>query len=157
MHPKSQIICSLNSHNIFLQNSLNFNIPINSLFEKESLLLNVEGRVQKSFKVITPNKNSRNSEDFFKVLLKLNKKINKTLFLNQTLFLEAPFLKILNKNLRTESFYYNFFLFKEFEQKLKFSSFKQTIPNFYLTNNFCKNSKIMSECALFLTNKSNFF
>ena len=73
---------------------------------------------------------------------------------NKNLILEIPFINYRN-NLR-KKFQINILNIKEISSKIFFSNFKQNIQNFYMTDIISKNSKIMSECTLFLKNKSNF-
>jgi len=60
----------------------NFIVPINTLYEKDSLIINNEGIVQKSFKSISPLTLSRNSEDFLKILILLKTNYKKITELN---------------------------------------------------------------------------
>ena len=143
--------CSLSTHNSLINNS-NYNFPINTLFEKSSLLLNTEGLVQKSYKVLTPLSLNRNSEDFFKMLLKLN--LKQKVLTNKWLNLEMPFLK--NVNSLRPSFYLNFLSLKEFQHKIYFSCFTSVVSNFYQTDIISQNSEVMLNCTLFFKNKSNF-
>jgi NADH dehydrogenase/NADH:ubiquinone oxidoreductase subunit G len=152
---KTNTLFSLNTHNsISVANTDLFTIPINTLYERDGLVINSEGRVQKIFKSITPLSHSRNSEDFFKSLIKLESTKNIFNFTNKWLFIEAPFLKQLNKN--RKNFYLNFLQYTEFQSKVIFSPIKSTITNFYMTNNLSSNSKVMAECSLFFKMNSNF-
>jgi NADH-quinone oxidoreductase chain G len=149
----------------FLDTHLNFKLkknlmnkrisfPVTTLFERDSILINSEGRVQKAYKSVTSNLVARNSED---VLSAINFIFNKNKVCNMTLknlYLNAPFL-----NLRTilrDKFYFNFLSIKEFQHKIYFTVFNPVVTNFYMTNTLSQNSKTMAECALFLKNKSNF-
>lgn len=151
---KNLPFCTLNTHNNSWNSLFQYNIPTNTLLEKDGLLINTEGLVQKFYKGLTPQPLSRNSEDFFKVLLKLTNSSNIQFATNKQLFLEAPFLKLISKT-RTP-FYLNYLQYKNFQKKIFNISFKNNIKNFYMTDNISKNSKIMAECSLFLKNKSNF-
>jgi hypothetical protein len=68
--------------------------------------------------------------------------------------LKTPFLSLLNTS--RKSFYTNFLNLKDFNQKAFYTPLKIKIKNFYMTDNLSKNSKVMSECALFLKKTSNF-
>jgi len=91
---------NLNTHMLVSQNdsfskNSRYNFPVTSLYERDFLLVNSEGRIQKGFKTTTPLKIARNSEDVLKSMVVLNKSLNKNkiLFTTKYLFLEAPFLK----------------------------------------------------------------
>ena len=134
-----------------INSKFTFNIPTSSVLEKDGLFVNTEGVVQKFFKGLTPPTLSRNSEDFFKLILKLNEN---NIFTNKNLFLEVPHLKAVNKK---RTLFYTNVLNKTFlQKKIIFSAFKNNTKNFYMTDNISKNSKIMAECSLFLKNKTNF-
>ena len=156
---KSTTIASLNTHNLSKsQHLIKYLIPITGHYEKNSLNFNSEGRLQKSFKSVSPYSNSRNTEDFFKVLAKLNEKFLKkefsSYFTNKNLIKENPFLSSLSKG--RKQFYFDFLNIKEPNNKVYLSNFKSIVNNFYMTDIVTKNSQIMAECSLFLNNKSNF-
>lgn len=142
-----------NSHMPQITKIFNFLIPNTSIFEKTSLLYNTEGLVQKSAKAISAKGLARNSSDLYKVLVKLvdNNNVN---FLNKTLFRENPALEQLNKY--SNNFNFNYFKYLENSNKIYFSIFLPLITNFYMTDIISKNSQVMSECTLFLQNRTNF-
>lgn len=74
---KNSIFCNLNSYNL---HAGNFSFPINTLFERNATLSNVEGRIQNVKKVISSNSNSRNGEDFFKLIVNATDKKKTKLF-----------------------------------------------------------------------------
>lgn len=130
------------------------NLPLTSLYERDGLLINSEGRVQKSYKATTANNIARNSEDILGAIAFIDNSKKISQFTLKALYLNAPFLK--NRfNIRT-NFYFNFLNFKEYQQKVYFNVFNPIVTNFYMTNALSQNSKIMAECSLFLKNKSNF-
>jgi NADH dehydrogenase/NADH:ubiquinone oxidoreductase subunit G len=154
-----KFILNVNTHNNLLKNSCEINLPLNTLYEKDSLLINSEGLVQKNFKTITPLTLNRNSEDIFKILFVLNENnlenLNKNfLLLNKMLLIKNPSLALLNKT--RKNFYNNFLNLKNFKQNFYYTPLKIKIKNFYMTDNLSKNSKTMSECSLFLQKNSNF-
>jgi len=55
-----------------------------------------------------------------------------------------------------QSFYLNYLNIKESNNKVFLSNFKSAINNFYMTDIVTRNSQVMAECSLFLTNKTNF-
>lgn len=151
------LLCSLNTHRF--ENDINFkyNLPINSFFERNSILINTEGLIQKAFKSKSSLKLSRNSEDIFKGIISIDNNLKKThnkLFTKKWLYIEAPFLKKFNTY--RKKFHFNFLHIKENSYKVFFSKFKPLYYNFYMVDNITKNSKIMAECFLFLNANSNF-
>jgi len=149
----------------FLDTHLNFkakknfmnkviSFPITTLYERDSLLINSEGRVQKAFKSVTSNAVARNSEDVLSAIKVISNKNNLSVMTLKNLYLNAPFLKC--KTILRNNFYFNFLSIKECQQKIYFTVFNPVVTNFYMTNTLSQNSKTMAECALFLKNKSNF-
>ena len=131
-------------------------IPINGHFERNSLLFNTEGRLQKAYKTTSSYKYGRNSEDFLKTIIKLNEG-NIDSFTNSNLIKNIPFIK--NQNKIREKFHFNFLdlLYnKNNKNKIYLSNFKPIINNFYMNNIIEHNSKVMAECSIFLNNKTNF-
>lgn len=160
------IFCSLQSFNrneeisdkkITISKPHTIIVPINTPYERNALTSNSEGFIQKSFKVITPSFNNRNSEDFLKALLI----IKNTPFLKEQLTLKT--LIFINPFLLKSSH-----LRKRFKMNLTLNNYSLNKINFILQNNqinlkqyfildpISKNSKIMSECNLFLTSSLNF-
>lgn len=131
-----------------------FNLPLTSLYERDGLLINSEGRVQKLFKTTTAPNIARNVEDLLGAMVyaQNSKKISQ--FTLKALYLNVPFLKA-RSEIRTK-FYFNFLNLKEYQQKIYFNVFNPIICNFYMTNALSQNSKIMAECSLFLKNKTNY-
>lgn len=153
---KTTVFCALKTHNSIDSMQASYTIPVNAFFEKDSLSVNIEGKIQKGFKVVTGSALARNSEDFFKSLIKSQNLISTSFSAtNKSLYLKNPFLYALNKN--RVKFYLNFLnLNLLMQKKIIFTTFKNSIKNFYMTDNTSKNSKIMAECSLFLNNKTNF-
>lgn len=133
-------------------NNINYFVPITGHYEKNSLMVNTEGTVQKAFKTVSPYKDARNMEDIIKVIGKLNDK--ESYFTNKNLIKENPLLNSLNKD--RSRFYLNFLNKTESQNRIYLSNFKNIINNFYMTDLVSKNSQVMAECSLFLNNKSNF-
>ena len=152
-------IISLNTHNVEkTSKNIKYLAPVTGHFEKNSININSEGFVQKSFKSVSPYKEARNSEDFFKVLVKLNDKYlnedNFKYFTNKNMVKENPFLNSLFK--KRSPFYLDFLNIKESKNKVFLSNFKSVVKNFYMTDIVTQNSQVMAECSLFLSNKTNF-
>ena len=145
--------CSLNTHR-FEKDVLNkYLFPIDSFYEKNSINFNIEGVLQKGFKSKTQLQLSKSMNILTNNIDKIIKKNNN---LNLQLSLEkfgnsAKFLKY-NLPGKTQKFL-NIFKIQENSNKLNFSKFKPIISNFYMTDNITKNSKIMSNCTLFLKDK----
>ena len=130
------------------------NLPLTSLYERDGLLINSEGRVQKLYKATTANNIARNSEDILGAIALIHNSKKISQFTLKALYLNAPFLK--NRFEIRTNFYFNFLNFKEYQQKVYFNVFNPIVNNFYMTNALSQNSKVMAECSLFLKNKSNF-
>jgi len=83
-----------------------FNLPLTSLYERDGLLINSEGRVQKLFKTTTAPNIARNVEDLLGAMVyaQNSKKISQ--FTLKALYLNVPFLKA-RSEIRTK-FYFNF-------------------------------------------------
>jgi NADH dehydrogenase (ubiquinone) Fe-S protein 1 len=143
-----------NSHKLNSLSNVDFLIPSTAPFEKNSLLVNAEGRTQQSFKAITPYGGAKDSTKILKglsILFKLKEKKN---FSNNSFYNENPTLKFLNQvplNINIP-----FLNFNEFSNKVYLSVFLPSITNFYMTDIISKNSQVMSECSLLLNKKSNF-
>lgn len=142
-----------NSHMPQLNKMYNFLIPSTAIYEKTSFLYNTEGLVQKAAKAVSTKGLSRNSSDFFKVLVKLID-TNNTNFLNKSLLRENPMLENVNKY--CDTFNFNYLQYFENGNKVYFSIFLPLINNFYMSDIISKNSQVMSECTLFLQYRINF-
>jgi len=147
-----------NSHKLSNVSFTDIVIPSTTPFEKNSLIMNTEGRIQNSSKIITPYGTAK---DITKVLKGLsfifkfnNFKEKKTNFSKESLFLENPSLNNLNKI--NKNFNFNYLNIKESDNRLYLSVFLPLINNFYITDIIGKNSQIMSECSLLLNKKTNF-
>lgn len=135
-------------------------MPATTHYEKNGHVINIEGRIQKSNKSTTPPKNARDSEDFFKALIKLeahffeDSKKYIDYFTNKNLYKEIPNLNKLNTI--TNDFDFNYLDIKESQNRVYLTNFKPLVTDFYMTDSLSKNSQVMAECSLFLTNRSNF-
>lgn len=137
---------------------LNLLIPSKTPYEKNSLVINTEGRIQKAPKAVSPITNIQDISLLFKglsILLKLNKtSINQSHFSNNQLYNENPAFKKINKI--SNQFSFKFLNYYEYSFKIYLSFYLPLITNFYMTDIISKNSSIMSECSLLLTKKVNF-
>ncbi len=134
-----------------------FLIPTAAPYEESNILVNTEGFVQKSNRVVSSLEKARPTSQIFQAFAKsmnlcLPKKIHN--FTNINLCKENPFLHQVNKVIDTH--HINFLKFNENKQKIFISNFIPLISNFYMTDTISKNSQIMSECSLFLNQNLNF-
>ena len=146
----------LNSYKSELAFKSSIIIPIESDFEKEGSFINLEGRSQKSLKIIK-NVSAKTINNVLNSFFKSHENFlsNKYRFIssefenikNSFLFdsLEVNFLKKIRLNFfYNNSFFYNY-------------SFKSVNEDFYITNNFTKNSNTMSQCSRHLRKNSTNF
>ena len=148
----------LNSHGSKLALGANFIIPIASEFEDENLFLNLEQRLQKSFKVLNPIGNSRSLKGLFNLLIKATKKIGGFSFLNEKLeMLDSTKLFSFNKNIFINSFTYNKVI-HENSRLITLYPIKSNLEDFYQSNKLSKQSILMSKSSKeFRSNSTNFF
>lgn len=148
----------LNSHGSKLALGSNFIIPIASEFEVENLFLNLEQRLQKTFKVLNPIGNSRSLKNLFNLLIKTTKKTQKFSFLNEKFeMLYSTKLFSFNKNILLNSFSYNKLL-NENSRIITLYPIKSSLEDFYQSNKLSKQSILMSKSSKeFRSNSTNFF
>lgn len=160
---RKNILKNSNQNNIWLnsyKSELAFKssviIPTKSDFEKKGSFINLEGRSQKSLKIIE-NFYTKDIDAILESLLKTyqNKYFNKNRFINPELenaknsflfeSLQPNFIKRIKLNFfQKNSFFYNY-------------SFKSFNEDFYIMNNFTKNSSTMSQCSRYLRKNSTNF
>jgi len=150
-----KIFCSITSHLNNYSNSIEYQLPNNSFFEREGLVINSEGQIQKSLQILTPANSSRNSDDFFKLLIKMCKNSFTNTITLKWLLIDLPFLTCVKKT--RVAFSFNFLNFMEMPHKVYLSMNRVFLKKFYMTDTISKNSTIMAECTLFLKNNLNFF
>ena len=134
----------------------NIVIPIESDFEKQGSFINLEGRTQSIAKVIN-NGNKKNLNFLLSYLFQNN---NSGLFQNNKYL--KPLFEIADNSSLFDSL--NLFFLKKINSKyfmgnLTFFnySFKSLNEDFYMNNNFTRNSITMSQCSRHLRkNSSNF-
>ena len=143
---------SLITNKLSLNKNFSFDttIPIQSLYEKNGFLYNIEGRLRKLNKAITSVK-TRSLESFFAALSILTTSKQTALWesvwnFNADLSIEAQHDKIM------PCFTFNPFLFNLGGDEVKGAlfPFAPAITNFYLNDIISLNSPVMGECALFL-------
>jgi len=153
LEQKTKVIVQ-NSHQFSSPINIDITVPSTTIFERSSLLMNTEGRIQQTPRVVTPYSTSKNTTKVFKglsILFKLKKNDN---FSSEQLYKENPSFK--NINSISKNFKFNFFDLCNFSNKIYLSSYLPLINNFYLTDIISKNSQVMSECSLLLNKKTNF-
>lgn len=129
-------------------------IPIKSLYEKEGFLFNIEGRLRRLQKVVTPSNNARSLESFLIALCRIQHNWQNVLQSFWNIEEELPITNILEKEMPT--FHINFLQKFEAQDKAPITPFTPTVLNFYLNDIISNNSVTMGECALFLQKDSNF-
>lgn len=146
----------LNSHKSELAFKSNIIVPIESDFEKQGSFINLEGRSQKAFKIVK-NAYAKNINDVLECFLKIDQKS----FYNESRFMNPEFENIKNSFL-FDSLKVNFYKsieLKYFYRNSSFCnySFKSFNEDFYVMNNFTKNSNTMSQCSRHLRKNSTNF
>lgn len=148
---KGQTTIWLNTHGSYLANKFSSIIPISTSFESEQIYINLEGRPQKTKQIFKNYFNSRKLCDILNSIFMLKKNnVNDTYssFIfeqleNPELFLSlkkvsSPFIFIINKiSLKTV-----------FPVSISKYAIKQKLKNFYCSDTFTLNSKIMAECNI---------
>jgi NADH dehydrogenase/NADH:ubiquinone oxidoreductase subunit G len=147
--------------NIDIKKNSSLLIPSKSVFEQTSTFCNIEGRVQKSPKLINNMKIKKDFSLFnfvtsliFNQYFNFNKNIGQ---LNKLkLFFVSPNLifnnKLVNTNFNHSKI--NKLVFKE--KYLVKNPLKSTILNFYKTNIITENSVTMSKCSKMIFQEHNF-
>jgi len=130
-------------------------VPVRSLYEKEGLLYNIEGRLRKFYKVVTGLKTARTIEAFFLALA--NKTFSNKNFLTYMWSLknEINIAKVLERD--PVSFNINPYNVVESCDYTEIVPFAPSITNFYMTDVISKHSSTMGECSLFLNKNTNFY
>jgi NADH-quinone oxidoreductase chain G len=151
----NQKVVWLNSYKSELAFKSNLIIPIESDFEKKGGFINLEGRSQKSLKVI---KNIR-IQAIDALLESIFKSHKKNVFTKQPRFINSEF-----ENVKTGCLFdsLRILFLKKLDWKGNYSffynySFKSFNEDFYLVNNFTKNSSTMSQCSRYLRKNSTNF
>jgi len=138
----------------FVSNTL---IPIQTFYEKDGYLLNLEGRVRKFYKAVTPPKGVLSLETFFITLLRAQVTPTKWLATLKNMWRfndEVCVTKNIEKiMLFQNNFFYNY---SEPSNFLILAPFSKSISDFYSTDLLTSNSVTMGESALFLNKRRNF-
>jgi NADH-quinone oxidoreductase chain G len=158
------------SHISKIAEKANIILPTQTIFEKDALYCNIEGRVQQSSKVINLSTNFKNSKNLinnkknifipktdisiFTTLLKKN--LNIILKPKKLLFWYSPNLTFINKISKT---LFSKYLIEKNEFKYKIilnSNIKLKINNFYKTNMITNSSILMAKCSNLIKKNINF-
>ena len=148
---KNKKLIWLNTHGSLTASKSDLILPLFSEYEEEKLLLNLEQRPQKSFKIINGIGNARS---FIKLLnYYMTKEISSPYlnFLIETVSNPLKFNKIKKFSL---NFFNSFGRNKEF---ISLFPIKASFEDFYRSNKFTKKSLIMSKCSQELRKNSNNF
>lgn len=145
----------INSHKSELAFQSNIIIPSEADFEKQGTFINLEGRSQEALKIINHGKKSLNFiiKNIFKIkdstFTKSVKYLTPTFENSQDLSLFESLNLFFSKKVNSKFFSRNSIFYNY--------SFKSLNEDFYLTNNFTKNSSTMSQCSRHSRKNSNNF
>lgn len=130
-------------------------VPLKSFYEKDGFLFNIEGRLRKFKKIVSPSPNVRSLESFVVALSTLQADWYRSLssFWN----LEEEFSLVALTEKVPTSFNVNPFQFWEEENQGILSPFAPAVTNFYLNDVISSSSVTMGECALFFNKEGNFY
>jgi NADH-quinone oxidoreductase chain G len=146
VNAKNIIWC--NTHGSQIAKKSNFLIPVLTAFEAENIYLNFEQRPQKSLQTLNGIGDARDIKKILQAIYfeKIPAKpyVGAFSFLQELVNHPAKFKELSNKFSRTNSLHS-----KYITTLTLFSLYplKSVYENFYQTNTFTKNSKVMSECA----------
>jgi NADH-quinone oxidoreductase chain G len=137
----------INTHGSKLASKADIIVPAMTNFETEETFINLEGRPQRTQKTFNDYYFARPIKNIMMALFKESENSNKTLcFMEyQNEIVKAPELLDTRNN-----FLYNMLISSQVTMdKTKYSSYpiKSSLEDFYLSNNFCKNSIIMNQCS----------
>lgn len=132
-------------------------IPIQTFYEKDGYLINLEGRIRKFYKGVTPPKGVLSLETFFATLLRAQvhptewlKTLKNIWKFNEEVEVTKNVEKIM---LFQNNFFYNYSEPTIFITQVPFS---KSISDFYSTDLLTANSITMGESSLFLNKRRNF-
>jgi NADH-quinone oxidoreductase subunit G len=137
----------INTHGSLLASKSNLIIPMMTNFEEEEIFMNLEGR---------PQMTQRTFKNFY--LAKPLKNILSAIFNFSIEKFNYSYLSYIEELVKTpekfndievQKFIYKVVLLYSFKKNLSYSKypFKSITEDFYLSNKFCKNSKIMNDCS----------
>ena len=132
-------------------------IPVQTFYEKDGYLINLEGRVRKFYKSVTPPKGILSLESFFATLLRAQAQPTKWLASLKNMWRfneEVSVTKNIEKiTLFSNNFFYNY---NEPAIFLIPAPFSKSISDFYSNDLLTANSVTMAESSLFLNKRRNF-
>ena len=159
--PEHTFVIYQNSHGNKIAQKADLILPSEAIFEKESTYCNIEGRVQKSYKVIN-NINAKKDSNIINFLYKfLIKDVYKKSLLPKPFnikntFFYSPNLVVLNKLSNTFFNKKNITKFSFLNKVIINSIIKVKFSDFYKTNIITKSSLTMTKCSKTLQKLSNF-
>ena len=148
------LIINFSTHKTFIAKTSILNLPIKTIQEKNSIIINTEGKTFNLSKIISPSLNIKSIENICKMSITFLQK-NLENFTFNSLIKELPFLKN-NKNLK-KKFIFKHNKVKETQNFFFNSPIIINLKNFYKTDLITQNSIIMSECSLLLLSKKTNF
>lgn len=150
----TKLIINFSTHKTFISKTSILNLPIKTIQEKNSIIINTEGKTFNLSKIISPSLNIKSIENICKMSITFLQK-NLENFTFNSLIKELPFLKN-NKNLK-KKFIFKHNKVKETQNYFFNSPIIINLKNFYKTDLITQNSIIMSECSLLLLSKKTNF
>jgi NADH-quinone oxidoreductase chain G len=139
-----------------LASKANLLLPSTAHFEKNAEYLNLEGRIQKSYKVL---KFITDLKDDWKILAYIFFNLTNKKNLNLNFFIKTLIPNFFNYNTKFNLVYNplnKFDLFKNQYNKFFLTNLKTNVKNFYKTNEISKNSILMTKSSKILLIKKNF-
>lgn len=144
----SKTIIWFNTHGSQIAKKSNILVPVLTSFEAENIYLNFEQRPQKSLQTLNGIGDARDIKKILQAIyfekLPAQPSVGAFSFLTELVNHSDKFKELSNKFSKTNS------LQSKYINSLTLFSLyplKAVYENFYQTNNFTKNSKVMSECA----------
>ena len=147
-------IINFSTHKTLLSETSILNLPIKTIQEKNSNIINTEGKSFILNKIISPSLNVKSVENICKISMTFLQK-NLENFTFNSLIKELPILSN-NKNF-TKKFIFKHNDIKEAQNFFINSPLIINLKNFYKTDLITKNSTTLSECSLILLSKKTNF
>lgn len=132
-------------------------IPVQTFYEKDGYLMNLEGRVRKFYKSVTPPKGVLSLESFFATLLRAQVQPTKWLATLKNMWRFNEEISV-TKNIEKIMLFSNNFFYNYNEPVIFLipAPFSKSISDFYSTDLLTANSVTMGESSLFLNKRRNF-
>ena len=132
-------------------------IPVQTFYEKDGYLVNLEGRIRKFYKGVTPPKGVLSLETFFATLLRAQVHPTKWLKTLKNIWRFNDEVEV-KKNVEKVMLFQNNFFYNYSEPTIFIGQapFSKSISDFYCTDLLTANSITMGESSLFLNKRRNF-